>query len=83
MPLYDYSCKECGNFIEDEIRAPAEIIECPICKNSMEQLPPEIQFKIGNVMATQHKRKYGNNHHAAPKSKDNGVKLYGQPKSKK
>jgi len=83
MPIYDYACKECGNFIEDEFGIPGKSIECPICKEQMEPLPPEIQFRIDNAMVTQHKRKYGNNHHAVPKSRDNGVKLYGKPKSKK
>ena len=82
MPIYDYVCRHCGNQVEDEMAKPGQSIQCKICQEDMEQLMPEIQFKIGNVMATQHKRKYGNNHHAAPKAKGNGVKFYGKKKSK-
>ena len=76
MPIYDYVCTSCGNQEDDEFAKPGEILPCPMCKEDMEQQMPEIQFKIGSSMAIQHKRKWGNNHHAAPQAKDNGVKVY-------
>jgi len=83
MPIYDYVCKHCGHYAEDEFAQPGESLPCPICKEDMQQQMPEIMFKIGNSMALKHKRKYGNNHEAVPKSKTNGVNIYGTKKSKK
>ncbi len=84
MPLYDFVCSECGNQIDDHMCPRDELtIKCPLCNEDMDRQMPSTSFTLTPGAIIKHKRKYGNNHQAVPRSPDNGVKFGAQKRSKK
>ncbi len=83
--MYDTYCKGCGYEENDVLLKSSEAeIQCPQCNE--ETLTKKIgatQFKFKGAALQKHLRKHGNsNETGVPIVKDNGVRLYGNKKSK-
>ena len=83
MPTYNYKCNECETELE-EFMSISEFknkeIKCPECDAVMNNILGAPAFNMGGMKTVikNHKNKYGSDTNNVPKSKDNGVKIYGK-----
>jgi putative FmdB family regulatory protein len=84
MPTYDFEC-ECGNK-EELLLSISNSQEEQLCSECGKPMTKKITGCAGFSMGTEktiiknHKNKYGNDTNNVPKSKDNGVRIYGRKK---
>ncbi len=72
MPLYEYSCPQCGRFEVLQRFADQPLTQCPTCANAVQRLisAPAIQFKGSGWYVTDYARKGG----SSPDAKASGEK---------
>lgn len=47
MPMFNYQCTECGQYVEDKMVSRHDtIVICNICGNTMEKCPSACNFSI-------------------------------------